>query len=164
MIERSLMRPRDLLQFCQLAIEQAQMYRHEMVHDADVLVAEHDYSDYMFQALRLEYLHLYPRLDEVIFEFVAWRRQGPLQEAISFIEERILGGKYNDLPWVMECQSDPVRLLGIFYEVGFCGMEDTERQLRFYSFDRPFTETMALCHGHPIVTIHPAFHRALELA
>lgn len=162
-VKRSLMRPRDVLQFCQYAIDKAQLRRHSEVSESDVLEAERDYSDYMFQALRLEYLHVYPDLDQVIFEFVAWRIRGTVPDVLNFIQEKILQGALSSLSWVSSCAEDPERLLKILYEVGFCGLGDAKRNLQYYSFDRTYEEARAICYVDPFVIIHPAFHRSLEL-
>ncbi|HEX6800418.1 MAG TPA: hypothetical protein VF116_22090 [Ktedonobacterales bacterium] len=164
MIERTLMRPRDLLQFCQIAIEKAQIRRHDDVVPEDVLTAEKQYSEYMFDALRLEYLHVYPCLEEVLFEFGRWNSSGSLAEALDFIKRTILDSPtYGQQQWVAACSGDPNKLLEVLYDVGFCGIGDTARQLLFYSFEQGFTEARALCHADPTVHIHPAFLKALYL-
>lgn len=163
-VERSLMRPRDVLQFCQYAIDRAQLRKHSEVLESDVLEAEKDYSDYMFQALRLEYLHVYPNLDQIVFEFVAWKARASILDTFHFIESAILSSTLPVPDWVKACANDPEQLLKILYDVGFCGLGDAKRGLQYYSFDRPFEEARALCHIEPFVNIHPAFHRALELS
>lgn len=164
MVERTLMRPRDLLQFCQLAIETAQIHRHETVMDTDVLVAEKQYSEYMFEALRLEYRPVYPELDNVLFEFSQWQVSTSIEDTLGFIEKNVFSKPdYNGLEWIKACESDPMKLLEILYVIGFLGLEDRDRHLKFFSFEQTFAEAKRLCGKDPLVNLHPAFHKALYL-
>jgi hypothetical protein len=163
-VDRSLMRPRDVLHFCQLSIEKAQGNRRERVLGSDVLDAERDYSYNLLKGLRLEYLHLYPGLDDVAFEFVAWKPEGSLDEAVDFISTSVLKSKAASVSWAQDCHDDPIRLLAILYSVGFFGLGDREKDRLFYSFAWPFEEARKLCFAQPYVTIHPGFLSALEFS
>jgi hypothetical protein len=56
MIERTLMRPRDLIQYCQLALERSQQSGRDQISEDDVTDAEGAYSQYLFDSVRTEAL------------------------------------------------------------------------------------------------------------
>ena len=54
-LSRALPRPRDILDFCQKAIDQAQRNGHDIVTNEDILDAEAEFSESMFRSICLEY-------------------------------------------------------------------------------------------------------------
>lgn len=163
-VERTLMRPRDMLQYCQLSIEAAQRRKHDTVFDTDVLAAEKQYSEYMFEALRLEYKPVYPELDNILFEFSQWHVRSTIGETLEFLQMNVLSkSDYKGLEWIQTCNNDPMKLLEILYAIGFLGIEDRDRRLKFFSFEQTFSEAKRLCGEHPWINLHPAFRKALYL-
>lgn len=63
-------RPRDLLYFLRSAINTAVKRRHEKVQLEDLLAAEGIYSDFAYQSVVVELLELYPRIEDILAEFL----------------------------------------------------------------------------------------------
>ena len=70
-LSRALPRPRDVLSFCQEAIDQAQRNGHAAVLGQDILDAERAFANSFGKSLAAEFRGLYPSLEEVLFEFAA---------------------------------------------------------------------------------------------
>jgi len=69
MLNRTLWRPRDLLQFINAAIQVAVDRSHERVQVDDIIQAEHSYSEDMLLALVYEIEDTHPEIARAIYEF-----------------------------------------------------------------------------------------------
>jgi hypothetical protein len=68
-ISRTLLRPRDVLQFSNRCLEEAQNQRHDYIHEDDVLYAEESYSEDKISDLYREYSISHPDLIELLWLF-----------------------------------------------------------------------------------------------
>ncbi|MYB75714.1 MAG: hypothetical protein F4X83_01155 [Chloroflexi bacterium] len=68
-LTRALPRPRDVLDFCQKSIDEAQRNGHSTVTERDILDGERFFSEGVFWSISTEFRGLYPGLEEVLFEF-----------------------------------------------------------------------------------------------
>jgi Cdc6-like AAA superfamily ATPase len=162
-ISRTLPRPRDVLDFCQKAIDQAQRNGHDTITEQDVLDAEVGFSDSMFRSITLEYKIVYPKLDEVLLEFIEaynimhWTEFEKLGHVILTQHRNIIG------KWYGAGNPDIHYLSSVLFRIGFIGFSKSEGQLRLFANGRSFPETWSLVRPTPQVEIHPAFYRVLEV-
>ena len=162
-ISRVLPRPRDVLDFCQKAIDQAQRNGHEIVTTEDVLDAEADFSESLFRSIGLEYKTVYPKIDDVLLEFVearhimAWQEYEKLGEVILTKHRNVIK------TWYGAVNPDTLYLSSVLFRIGFIGLVQAGRQLSLFADGRSFRETWSLVRPTPQVEIHPAFHRVLEI-
>lgn len=85
---RSLPRPRDLVYLCNACVLTATNRRHSRIEEADVLLAEEDYSRFALDALRVEGSPS-EDLDDVLLEFAGANSTMPLSEVMSLLAEAV---------------------------------------------------------------------------
>lgn len=160
LIERTLSRPRELIQFARFYTERIRGDQ----PDGDVLKAtETDYSNWKLADLCSEYTNQYPQLDSV---FAFWRTKFFRQKyhlsrnEIGDFLLRILSEVPINESWFNElvARADNDKLLTILYEVGFLG--DFVRggeggSKTAYAFADPHEPVF------DEVQIHPCFRRAV---
>jgi len=69
-LNRTLQRPRDLLNFVRKAVQIGASRSHERVTEEDIVTAESEYSEDMFNELRYELRDIYPQYADVLPEFL----------------------------------------------------------------------------------------------
>ncbi len=174
LLERTWMRPRDLIEFFNLCIEQAM--DKATVTKGMLLTAEGEYSKRRLRSLGDEWDAEYPRLADFAGIFKRRKANFPLSEisddevtefCLDFASENEnTEGPLDELARkVVEEQLDPAgfrgRLAAIFYQVGFLGLKT-----------QPYTHTQWVVQGtrslsssdiddNCSVSIHPALWRAL---
>jgi hypothetical protein len=153
-VDRTLMRPRDLLMFLQTCVEVALNRGHSRIHAEDILQAERSYSyETLFQtAAELENTN--PICAAAMLEFRSAQSRltpgtvvGILREA--GMEDDLVGGAIELLVW-----------FGFLGVTGQGFTEDTYShsvQFNMRALMQPVEK------GHASFVIHPAFHRALEI-
>ena len=160
LIERTLSRPRELIQFARFYTERVTGTE----PDADVLRnTETEYSNWKLEDLCSEYSNQFPQLNAV---FAFWRTKFFRQKyhlSRSELDEmllRILSEVPVNVPWFNDLvtSADSDGLLNILYEVGFIG--DFVRggaggSKIFYAFADPHEPVF------DEVQIHPCFRRAV---
>ncbi|GAA4953399.1 P-loop ATPase, Sll1717 family [Actinoplanes utahensis] len=84
-LERTLMRPRDLLQFLRAAVQTAINRSHTRVTEEDIIYAEKGYSEDQLLALSFEISDTHPKLRDVLYAFEG----APKTISISDVEDRL---------------------------------------------------------------------------
>jgi hypothetical protein len=156
-INRTLMRPRDVVQFCQKAVEHAQRAGRESVAESDILEAWEHSGQLMLAQIGTEYQHRYPDLGILALALIDGAASQPWSELAEDL--LALSDKFGDAPaWAVGTKGDPSRLLEVLYDTGIVGVE-TSGGSRWFEEQRPFSEIRAALSGDPQVVVHPAFHR-----
>ena len=88
-LSRSLPRPRDVLDFCQKSIDQAQRNGHSVVTEQDILDGEDSFSEGLFSSVSAEFRGLYPGLEEVLIEFAGVSERMPWDDFLRFATNAI---------------------------------------------------------------------------
>ncbi len=70
LIERTMLRPRDILQFCSRCLDEARQSGHDRVLAQDIRAAEHQFSRDLFDHLKMEYAVGYPDLETIGAELI----------------------------------------------------------------------------------------------
>lgn len=157
MADRTLMRPRDIIQFCQLALDASQRRGATSINEDDILRAEGDYSWYILEAVRTEYLITYPGIEEAIYTFdrvsPVIYDPGPI---LKKAWQNLITGGYT---WATTEET----VLHALYEIGFIGLTDSRMEYRWYSYDRKFEDAMRVTSENRYIVIHPAFHSHLQI-
>jgi hypothetical protein len=153
-IERTLMRPRDLLQFLNRAIEVAVNRGHSRIEGSDLLQAEKSYSEDVLLALSYEIQDTHPTYGDALYAFQGGPNKAPKDET-----KDVLLASVN----IKESEADAVLEMLIWY--GFLGVEASAFPEPKYSYTVHENVRRLL---HPIETsdgvlvIHPAFRAALD--
>ena len=153
-INRTMLRPRELIQFCNQALTKAQDNSHDYIHSQDILKAERDYSAWKLKDLVSEFTVQYPYLQELLSIFQGFKevyKYDEFAERFSMYRER-LNRKFPSL----ESVSIDV-ILQILYIIGFLGASIKEQNV--FVYDDP---TIVVSQAESIV-IHPSFISALHI-
>lgn len=151
-LDRTLMRPRDLLNFLHRAIEVAVNRGHERVRQDDIEKAERLFSEDILIETSFEIRDVYPQAADPLYGFLGAETELRADQVKPMLEEAGVPAKSVD-----EC----VRLLAWF---GFLGVREGNDDARF-SYQMRYNlakllEPVRRGRGHFV--IHPAFRRALE--
>jgi hypothetical protein len=154
----TLARPRDVLYITRAAIDRAVARRHVRVEEEDVLEAERLYSQWAFEALRVEADIDVPSLDDLLLEFAgapATLTKGEIQE---IIEKSGTGGP-------------PQSVLEQLRGAGFLGVETQPGEFTFTDEPRErqkadvLAERLASARADAVrYRVHRAFWSYLEIA
>jgi hypothetical protein len=156
-IDRSLLRPREVLQFCRHAAEKADQRGHLKVTWEDISDAENEYSRWKIGDLSSEFLSYYPGLQDGILQrfFGGPKRLAPAKIK-ELLEEALTdprGGKHDWLDNLRHVDD----LIQILYDIGFVkarGQGKVWQSARDPDFNIILAEEFA---------VHPAFHRYLRI-
>ena len=163
-VSRSLPRPRDVLDLCQKAIDEAQRNGHEVVTASDIVDGEKSFSDGLFWSLSSEFKGLYPDLEYILFELEG------VNEVISWKDFNVIASKaiqtnqkiFND--WVIDDPMTPSVLADVLFTIGVIGLSSGMTNEPHFCNGRSFHETWGFVSPSPVVHIHPAFRKVLEVS
>jgi|CXWL01.1.fsa_nt_gi hypothetical protein len=159
-ISRTLLRPRDVLQFCQLAIESAQHAGRILVAEEDIVAAWDNSGERILAQAETEYQYVYPELASLVYAFLAKDGLLPWTEAVVAILQTV--SKLASPPeWMERAIGEPGRFLEALYKVGLLGVVSPAGDTWFEA-DRRFGEVLPWIGDDLRVSIHPAFQRYLR--
>ena len=164
-LSRALPRPRDVLDLCQKAIDQAQRNGHSFVTGQDILDGEASFSEGLFWSLAAEFRGLYPQFEEVLIEFEGIPESLPWEE----FEQRATGIIRASEPvmtdWVGSDNGiDPHSLAEVLFKIGLIGLSREQAGPIYYRNGNSFSQTWGRVSHTPIVHIHPAFRKVLDVS
>jgi hypothetical protein len=156
LIDRTLMRPRNLIKLLYYCRGSAINLRHSKIEMSDIENGLYSYSNDLLLEMSRELADVSPTAGDFIFEFAKEDAEYRFDDLKAFFELR----GHSDV------QAESIINHLVFY--GFIGMkdeEDTERYIWEYNFNLKlmkvaFTKGMARQH----VVLNPAFRPALEIA
>ena len=163
-LSRTLPRPRDVLNLCQKAIDQAQRNGHEYVTAEDILDGEKSFSEAFFYSIVSEFKGLYPGLDEVLIEFAGVAKK-ILWDEFGEIAKKAIRNKGTILTkWVDGQDMTPYYLAEVLFRIGLIGLSREWTGPVHYCNGRSFAETWVVVSSNPTVHIHPAFVQCLDIS
>jgi hypothetical protein len=152
-LKRTMMRPRELIQFCNNSLSEAQNKGHKLIFTADILEAEKLYSDWKLKDLANEFFVQYPYLKELLGLFQGFKAEFSREEFnIRYQEAQAKLTQYSDLQ-----STNTDTMLQILFIIGFLGVRLGTDNI--FAYENP---SIVLAQQKYIV-IHPAFHLALGL-
>ena len=163
-LSRSLPRPRDVLDLCQRAIDQAQRNGHSAVTAQDILDGENEFSEGLFWSLSAEFRGLYPKLEEIVYHFYGVPETIPWREFEGIASDAIEANEVVLKKWVKDGSISPQLLADILFTIGLLGLSSDWGTTAHYSNGRSFSETWGVVGPKPIVHIHPAFRKYLDVS
>jgi len=118
-LDRTLLRPRDVLQFCTRCLEQAQNERHDYVQEDDILTAELSYSEDVILDLFREYHISHPDLIEVLWLFMGFPDEVEEARIAQLLQDAQANPRSvkTAAGWLTDYTPD--RLIGFLYDIGF---------------------------------------------
>lgn len=163
-LSRTLPRPRDVLDFCQKSIDQAQRNGHSAVTEQDILDGEASFSEGVFWSVSTEFRGLYPSLEDVLIEFAGVEEKMAWAEFETISMKAIEQNKVSISRWVRNGSMTSESLAEILFRVGVVGLSNGANASPYFANGRSFAETWNLIAPSPVVHIHPAFARFLDIA
>ena len=155
MLDRTLMRPRDLLQFLRSAMHIAINRGHTRIEEDDLIQAERSYSEDLLLTMSFEIGDTYPEYSELLYAFEDSPAAMSVQDARDRLE--LLG----DVP-----QDQVDRVLELLIWFAFLGVSSSPQAKERYSFDMQGNMRRLLyplTTGDAQVVVHRAFRAALEI-
>ena len=163
-LSRVLPRPRDVLGFCQAAIDQAQLNGHPSVSAQDVLDGEIKFANSLGKLLAAEFRGLYPSLEEVLFEFAGVPAVMQWAEFEEHANEAIDRQKSVLTEWVGSYGLSPISVADTLFQIGVIGLASPTSDTAHFRNGRSFGETWRSTGPAPSVQIHPAFFTYLDVS
>lgn len=164
-VDRTQLRPRELLQFCKACIEKAPAQKYKIDYQ-DITRAEIDYSEQKAKDLASEYRFQHPNLLD-LFELFRGKKYTFEKDDLDYLLLGIVDGEYNvgNAKWVLDM--DYAELKRILWEVGFIkawvigglkfGRKSGSSYLGYYELSHINLENITR------FQIHPAFRTFLTL-
>lgn len=155
-LQRTFLRPRDILNFVRKCIQIAVSRGHEKVRAEDVRIAEREFSEDMLNDLRFEMRDTFPDFPDVVLSFIASPSKMDGEQVQSFLEssgvdEAKVGLVVDALLWF-----------------GFLGVLDRGTETYSYTVAYNMLKIEVLKKepqfGTTTFCVHPAFHQALSIA
>ena len=153
LMERTLMRPRDLLKFVNHAIAVAINRGHDAIDENDLRLAERNYSEDLLLTTVYEIQDTQPRFAEILYEFDSLSHTLPFEDVEAILTEA-------GLP-VSEVEA-AIELLLWF---GFMGVRTPASEQPRYAYQIQWNMRRLLQpleRGDASLVIHPAFRAALQ--
>lgn len=163
-LSRSLPRPRDVLDLCQKAIDEAQRNGHSYVTAEDILAGELEFSEGIFWSIASEFRGLYPDIEAILIGFEEVPEAMIWSDFETIANEILASNKGVVAKWVNGKDIDPPLLADILFTLGLLGLSKTGSTSTYFSNGRSFPETWRLVASGPVVHIHPAFRKILRVS
>lgn len=145
-VERTLMRPRDLLRFVRRCIEVAMNRGHDRVSSDDIRKAEESYSEDMLKETQFELRDVYTRHVDPLYEFLGC--------SVNLSKAEALGLVKND-----------EKLLELLVWFGVLGVQEPRQAEARFGYEVRYNVAKLMApamQNKGFFVIHPAFRRALE--
>ena len=182
LLSRTLMRPRELIKLCDLAIERAQGRRASKVSESDVIEAVEEYSEMLLTDLHGEYLIELPDLYYFVLELTSseWPKAMDDMRAVVRRASEREGAAGRAHAW--HSTAEPETVIRRLYEVGVLGLAARRAgELKtVFTPQRDWTSAYAATRtrvrvtpgrrkrreewSEPLVVLHPALHPVLGAA
>lgn len=176
MIDRTLMRPRELIEFFNECIEKSE--GKTIISKTALLTAEGEYSKKRLRSLQDEWVSDYPSLADLAFIL----RKSPKQFRVGDLNEEAIQDflldyviKHSDRDDFLSLQvrntiegSVPLKgfiatLLHVFYKTGLVGLKIETYETTQWSYDGPSVIASDIIDEDTRVKIHPTFYRVLGI-
>ncbi len=154
LVDRTLMRPRDLLMFAQRAVEVAVNRGHGRISSEDILQAESGYSEDALLWLSYEIDDTHPGVSDALYAF----HGGPTRLTELEVRDRLLAGGLE--------AGEAAAAIELLLWFGFLGVELSSSE-ELYAYAVRFNLRRLT---HPVETggaryvVHPAFRKALAVS
>jgi hypothetical protein len=160
-VNRTLKRPREVIQFCNLALSVAQDHGNLRITEKDILAAESTYSVWKLDDLSNEFSVQYPFLRDALSMFDGFQTHfSKSQVDVRFESSRkVLSQRFPEIS-----DLDLNTFLQILFGVGFIGAQIEGKDI--YLHDEPNRPRIVFANLVDLekIVIHPAFHSALGLS
>jgi hypothetical protein len=155
-------RPRDVLTYCSLAVEEAQSKRHHHILVEDLLSARRRFSENRLKDLGDEYAENYPQLQLVLNRFFGLGRQFTINGITALIKKLLVDDEVKTScgKWIFRYTA-PDRFIHLMYDIGFFGVR--EGDIVAFRSSGPEAANPPTLKETSTVVVHPSYTDALNL-
>ena len=132
--------------------------------EQDILDGEVSFSESLFWSVATEFRGLYPNLENVLIEFAGVNQRLRWDDFERIAEKAIAPNKEYLDAWIGTGDVDPEALVEILFRVGVLGLSRVDGGTTHFCNGRSFAETWGIVAPRPVVHIHPAFAKALDVS
>jgi hypothetical protein len=155
-------RPRDILTYCELALESARSKRHNRVLIEDLQAARHRFSENRYKDLCDEYSENYHQLQLALGRFHGLGAEFTIPGIDSFIRKLLVDNEIQKCcPWIYN-YTTPHQFIEWLYGIGFAGLRLKGRDSIDYR-SLGARSTLPPIDATTSVVIHPTYADALSL-
>lgn len=167
-VSRTSLRPREVIQFCNLALKVAQQLELPSILPDAVIRAEEEFSVWKLEYIVSENLYIYPRLDWLLERFRGQARRLTIRAVDSLLTESLLDAENdNSAPAWLRGGLEPPKLLELLYRLEIVGIEKPNTEpldgRMWEGFDFVFTRPKGKTEHSGSFLFHPGLWQALEL-
>lgn len=151
-MDRTLMRPRDLLNFLRRATEIALNRNHVRVLEEDMIAGEKAYSEDILHDMTFELRDTYPDFENLLYAFIDCSTRITRDEALQMVIAAEIPG------------AEPARILEVLVWFGFLGTTPLGRDEPVYAYQARYNVEKLMSpirSGKADFILHPAFRKAL---
>lgn len=156
-------RPRDLITYCDIAVDTANSKNHQKVQIQDLLDARKRFSDSRLKDLCDEYDENFPQLQAVISRFYGLGWRYTLRGVDSFIKKLILDEEVKSVcaRWIFN-YTVPQHFARLLYDIGFFGIRNAKGDLAYRSMGPQSTAPPGVGDMTDF-EVHPSYRDSLDL-
>ncbi len=155
-------RPRDVLTYCSLAIEEAQSRNRERIQIEDLQSARLKFSESRLKDLGDEYSENFPQIRVLLSKFYGLAGEYTVGGIISMVQRLLLDDqiKQHCAKWFYQV-STPDQFIGLLYSIGFLGTKEGETK-NFRSSGSQSSSPPPITPSTTLI-VHDSYHDALKL-
>ena len=155
-VKRTLLRPRDIIQFCASCKNEALHHHHTQIHNDDIYNGEAPYSEFIYREFIDEAHKQYPYIPQ-LFEVL----RGIRYERFSYEQ---FENEYNQLTSVKnQLNLNPTIALKILFDFSIIGVERVGGSAGGSSFEFKYTDSLIQPEFNRTMVIHPSLKKHLKL-
>ncbi|MEQ1881890.1 MAG: hypothetical protein ABL878_13060 [Burkholderiales bacterium] len=167
-LSRTSYRPREVIQFCNLALSLAVRREMSSIDGETVLRAEEEFSVWKMEYIVAENMFIFPALDFLLEKFRGASRTLPFNAMDGILSDIILAfDREKSAPAWLKGDIEPTWLLDKLYQLEVIGVEKPNEVMRGESpwdaYDFVFSRPKARAEQSSSFMFHPGLWRALEL-
>jgi hypothetical protein len=157
-------RPRDVLTYCELALQSARTRKHTKITIQDIKEARKQFSESRLKDLGDEYSENYPHIQIILKLFYGLGNEFTIDGIESFIQKILVNNEVKTFchKWVYKFTA-PELFIDLLYSIGFWGIRDKSGNIHYRS-QGPKSSTINTATDRATqVVIHPSYLEALNL-
>jgi hypothetical protein len=157
-------RPRDILTYCELALQSARARKNTIIAIQDIKEARKQFSESRLKDLGDEYSENYPHIQIILKLFYGLGNEFTIDGIESFIQKILVNHEVKTFchKWVYKFTA-PELFIDLLYSIGFWGIRDKSGVIHYRS-QGPKSSTINTATDRATqVVIHPSYLEALNL-
>lgn len=168
-ISRTSFRPREVIQFCNIALDESIALEQSSISNDAVLRAEEIFSDWKKDHIVSENMYIYPGIDEVLELFRGKPKKMYYEAFDSLLAEMILHAEGNSvLPSWIGVGLEPLEFMRLLYQLEIIGIEkpnsSTEQAINILeSYDFAYSRPRGKPELSASILFHPGLWKGLEM-